>query len=229
MHRGTVSFSFFLSIFAILEIQYFIAIIGVIVAYWRYEISKYNEVARKALGEFTEIFQGGVFSKKDIPKLSSILMTLATFNNTYAWIETRHIMNRLLGLDYDEKLKFRHKTPRYYGEITKISEAINRDNGLRGIVCFLPLTKHLVEDRYYKDWTDLALELLRVYFDSIFYEFEKCLIFLMEYVEYGGNCSFKKKIADRNFANFLNNLELEISMNIRRNFFWDCQKNQLLK
>jgi hypothetical protein len=210
---------FFISIFLVLEIQYLIISISVIVAYWRYELSKYNEVARKSLSEFTEIFQGEVFSKKDIPKLSSILMILATFSNTYAWTETKAIVNRLLGINYDEELEFQHKTPRYFEEITRISEAINRDNGLKGIVCFLPFIKNLVEDRYYKNWIDLTLELLRIYFDSIFYEFDKCMPFLRKYIELGGDCAFSRERADKNFSDFVRKIGIEDIYRRKQKFF----------
>lgn len=130
--------------------SYILAFIGGITAYWRYELSKYNDVARGALNEFTEIFQQTEFgSEEDIRKLSCILMTLATFNTTNAWNEAKCIINRF------------PKTPRYFGESTMIVEAINKDNGIRAIIRFLPLCRSLIEDQNYKKWLDQALELLR--------------------------------------------------------------------
>ena len=41
-----------------------IALIGGIVAYWRYELSKYNKVARRALTDLTRIFQSKKLKKQ---------------------------------------------------------------------------------------------------------------------------------------------------------------------
>jgi len=63
------------------------ALIGGIIAYWRYELSKYNKVARRALSDLTRIFQSEKLKKQHRQDISCVLVTLATFNTTYAWVE----------------------------------------------------------------------------------------------------------------------------------------------
>lgn len=193
-----------------------VIVFGFVIAYWRYELSKYNNVARKALSEFIEIFQKEKIRKKHITRLSCILMTLASFNNTHAWICTKWIINRFTGLDHN--LKFKEKTPRYFEELTKITEAINKDNGTWTMFHFLP-TRYFLEDRNYKEWLDLAIELIKTCCSSKTYDVCKCVVFLKKYVHFGyrkpdekerhgkekneGNYLFDRNTADKEFNRFI--------------------------
>ena len=181
--------------------------VGGIIGYWRYVLSKYNEFARKALNDFTNIFLEDKLRKKDVQKLSNLLMTLATFNNTNAWVETKKIMNQMLGISCDnDNWMYKPKTPRYFGELTSISEAIRKDNDPKSICRFLPILQHFMQDNQPKEWLDLTLELLRIYFVSPFYQIPKCLPLLKKYVFFvrqARKCSFEYDLADKRFNEFL--------------------------
>lgn len=181
--------------------------VGGIIGYWRYVLSKYNEFARKALNDFTKIFLEDKLRKKDVQKLSNLLMTLATFNNTNAWVETKKIMNQMLGIGCDDhNWMYKPKTPRYFGELTSISEAIREDNNLKSICRFLPILQYFMQDNQPKEWLDLTLELLRIYFGSPFYQIPKCMPLLKKYVFFvrqARKCSFEYDLADKRFNEFL--------------------------
>ena len=199
---------FFLWIFHLSGIEAVLLIsgfIGFVVAYWRYELSKYNGIARRALDDFTKIFQNEVFGRERVLDLKCILMTLATFNSTHAWFETKKLVNRLSGLDGN--LKFRPKTPRYFEELTQIAEAINRDNGIKRAFRFLPIIGSVFKDKNYKEWLDFTIELLTISCTGDFYQIEKCFLLLRMYIKFGldqfqEGCIFDEKEADGGFGDF---------------------------
>lgn len=184
----------------------FISLFGIIMAIWRYEISKYNEIARRELNELVKLFHSEFIGKENKLILRCILTIMATFNSTHAWIEIKQIFNRFLGLSHD--LEFKPKTPRYFEELTEIAEAINKDNGIMSIKRFFPVVKSLFQDQNYREWLDLAIELLTIPTTRDFYQIDKCFKFFRRYIKYGlyqsgEEWNFGIDAADRRFFSFL--------------------------
>lgn len=212
-----LALSFFLFIFYVYSLEFgllIFAFFGAIATYWRFELDKYNKVARDLLDELAKIFEKDEICRQQRLELGSILMKLATFNKTYAWNRTKWLLNRFLGLD--KELEFECKTPRYFEELTEITEAINRDNGIRAIFRFL-FTGSLFRDPYYKEWLDTAIELLRVPYDQKQYRICKCEILLKKYINFGsfaskegrGSLSFDAEVANYKFVDFMKRQEIE--------------------
>jgi hypothetical protein len=140
-------------------------------------------------------------------------MNLATFSNTHSWITIKWIINRYLGLD--PNLNFKRKTPRYYEELTQIVEFINEDNKIKSIFRFLP-TEYLFRDKYYLNWLDLAIELIKKCLYSNNYEVCKSITFIKKFIQFGikitdldnMNVRFDRNLVDKKFKEFLKNNDM---------------------